>query len=54
MTVFQLTYKIKHNSHWVLYKIPTQIGSPFLHMQFNTASRSEVTFSVYCYQQHYI
>jgi len=54
MTVFQLTYKIKHNSHWVLYKNPTQIGCPFLHMQFSTASRSEVTFSVYCYQQHYI
>jgi len=23
MTVFQLTYKIKHNAHWVLYKNPT-------------------------------
>lgn len=48
------SWLIKSNSHLVLYKNLTQIGSSFHQKQFNRASKSEVTFSVYCYQQHYI
>jgi hypothetical protein len=40
MTVFQTTYKIKQNSSCLLYKNPSEIAGPFLHMQLDRASRS--------------